>query len=29
VDYLAELAANYPFIEDGMDENDWMDGAYR
>jgi enolase len=25
VDYLAELAANYPIIsiEDGMDENDW------
>jgi enolase len=28
VDYLAELAANYPIIsiEDGMDENDGMDG---
>jgi enolase len=31
VDYLAELAANYPIIsiEDGMDENDWMENAYR
>tara|TARA_B100000768_G_scaffold177356_1_gene191425 strand:- start:1619 stop:2905 length:1287 start_codon:yes stop_codon:yes gene_type:complete len=30
VDYLAELAANYPIIsiEDGMDENDWEGWKY-
>jgi enolase len=31
MDYLAELAANYPIIsiEDGMDEMIGMDGKYR